>query len=237
MQPGGHSLFHPVPRRGRRVTPSRPHGRLWLLGSPDIDVRAAMVSVCDNLPGRAALVLTDHEQAGACTRVVVDVGHCTLANGVRTQLLTAREPGRRGLIGDLMLRGHLGVILLIDNAAPGPLAELERLLSLCAESPASSPCVIGVVRSDAPGTPGLDAYEGWLVSRQPRALVLAVNPRRHGEMRMLVEICHTALALAGVGAANTVAGLDVAADPPGPAVEVAAALIRSARERAEGPQR
>ena len=71
---------------------------------------------------------TDESVAKATTTVGLDYGELTLDNGERLRLYGTPGQPRFAFMWDILARGALGLVILIDNSRPDPLADLDVYL-------------------------------------------------------------------------------------------------------------
>jgi uncharacterized protein len=81
----------------------------------------------------------------------------------------------------------LGLIILVDNSRPSPLADLAEYLDGFAEALATTPCTIGVGRTEAHVTPSIDDYCDFTAKRGLVVPVLAVDVRQREDVLCLID--------------------------------------------------
>ena len=124
----------------------------------------------------------------AVTTVGFDYGLLTLENGDRIRLYGTPGQERFRFVWSVIAKGALGLIVLIDNSRPDPLADLGVYLQGFAAELATLPCVIGVGRTDTHPYPSLNQV-AEAVERAGHVLpVLAVDVRQRADVVLLVDV-------------------------------------------------
>lgn len=118
----------------------------------------------------------------------VDYGELTLDEGSKLCLYGTPGPERFAFIWHILSRGVLGVIVLVDNRRPDPLADLDAYLQAFASHAERMPCVVAVCRMDAQPRPDLDAYARQLQQRGVLCPVVAADVRDAVQVAGLIEL-------------------------------------------------
>jgi signal recognition particle receptor subunit beta len=121
------------------------------------------------------------------TTVGLDYGMLNLDNGDRIRLFGTPGQARFDFLWKILARKALGLIILVDNARPEPLADLVMFLEGFASSLDSMPCVIGVGRLDTHPATSLDDYADLLESRGQVFPILAVDVRQRADVVALID--------------------------------------------------
>lgn len=145
---------------------------------------------------------TDATLQKATTTVGLDFGLITVEGGSRVRLFGTPGQARFDFMWRILATDALGVVLLIDNSRPDPLADLEVYLAGFAEAIARVPCVIGVGRHETHPEPGIDAFAQRLEQRGLVLPVLPVDVRRRDDVLLLID---TLIAQAESGLAESTA--------------------------------
>ncbi|HEU4665421.1 MAG TPA: GTP-binding protein [Dokdonella sp.] len=125
--------------------------------------------------------------AKASTTVGFDFGRITLSDGSVVRLYGTPGQPRYRFMWDILGRGAAGVIVLIDASAPGALVQLDLFVDAFMPHVVQGALVVGVGRTDSPGSPGTDAFAARLDARGIVAPVLSVDVRRQADVMMLVR--------------------------------------------------
>ena len=122
----------------------------------------------------------------ALTTVALDYGEITLGGGDKVRLYGVPGQERFDFMWKILERRALGLLLLLDNAAADPLADLDRYLRVFADIDARGALVVGVTRQDVSRTPSIEDYQDRL-DAQARALpVFSLDAREPAQVRTLL---------------------------------------------------
>jgi signal recognition particle receptor subunit beta len=121
------------------------------------------------------------------TTVAMDYGQLTLADGDR--LLLYGTPGQRRFefMTDILCKGALGLIVLIDNTHENPLDELDYSLNLNHRFLLQNPAVVGVTHFDQSQQPCLDDYYRALAERGDPWPVIDMDARSLTDVKLLLD--------------------------------------------------
>lgn len=118
----------------------------------------------------------------------IDCGQIALADGARLEIATLSAPGDLTPALAALTKSAIGLIMLIDNSRPCPLADLRLLVKTFREFIEQTALVIGITKTDIRAAPALDDYFQEL---KPLGLagipVFEVDVRQQTETRMLLE--------------------------------------------------
>lgn len=121
------------------------------------------------------------------TTVALDYGEFTLDDGMKVQLVGTPGQLRFEFMWGVLARGAMGVILLIDNTRPDPLADLRSYLGHFGAFARSGRMVIGVGRTVSHPTPSIDRYVAELARQGLLLPVLSADVRVRDDVLMLVN--------------------------------------------------
>lgn len=157
----------------------------------------AIGAISEIEPIRTEVKATDEVAARkATTTVAMDYGQVMLEGGELLKLFGTPGQTRFGFMREILLRGALGLILLIDNASPNPLSDLEEYLTEFDEFIATTTVVVGVIRSDVAMEPGYDSYMSFMAGRGlASSPVLFVDVREAEDVVMLIDLLLISLEL------------------------------------------
>ncbi|MDM0014625.1 ATP/GTP-binding protein [Variovorax sp. J22P168] len=130
----------------------------------------------------------DASVAKATTTAGLDYGELTLDNGEKLRLYGTPGQQRFDFMWDILARGALGVVVLVDNSRPDPLADLEVYLAGFKRLIADSACVVAVGRLDQHPEPGLARYAERLEAHAVLCPVLPVDVRDRGQVIRLLDM-------------------------------------------------
>ncbi|HHB13176.1 MAG TPA: GTP-binding protein [Chromatiales bacterium] len=134
----------------------------------------AIAALSDIVPVRTDARPTDEVAAAKnATTVALDYGTIELGAEAKVHLYGTPGQDRFDFMWDIMTDGALGLILLMNNAQPDPLADLRQFLSAFSDFLQTAPFCVGVTHMDVKSTPTLEDYHKAM-SRQVRDRVVPV---------------------------------------------------------------
>ena len=122
------------------------------------------------------------------TTVGLDYGELTLDNGDKLRLYGTPGQKRFDFMWTILSKGSLGLIILIDNRQPDPLADLDMYLDGFKQLIDDTACVIAVGRTETHPTPDLAQFSNHLASRGVICPVLAADVRDAPQVVQLLEL-------------------------------------------------
>lgn len=131
---------------------------------------------------------TDASLNKSHTTVGMDFGQVNLPNGDRLRLFGTPGQSRFDFMWKVLVKDAFGLIILIDNSSPDPLADLDLYLEGFKTELENTPCVVGVGRSEKVSSPSLDDFSTRLEGYGLTIPVLAVDVRQESEVFMLLDI-------------------------------------------------
>lgn len=123
------------------------------------------------------------------TTVAMDYGMLKLDGGETVHLYGTPGQERFDFMWDILIKGGIGLVLLINNARPAPFADLHFFLSAFEKFINSTALAIGVTRMDLAGTgaPTLEDYYKELPPQYINTPVFQVDARKKNDVVILVE--------------------------------------------------
>lgn len=153
--------------------------KLLFAGPMGAGKTTAIRAISEIEPISTEVANTDNdESAKAETTVAMDYGELTLDTGHK--LLLYGSPGQRRFefMWPLLAQGALGVVVLIDNSRPDPLADLADFLAAFATQIQAGRVVVAVGRLDSHPQPSLDDYVSAISARGEFLPVIGADVRR-----------------------------------------------------------
>ncbi|PPD47293.1 MAG: GTP-binding protein [Methylobacter sp.] len=123
----------------------------------------------------------------ATTTVAMDYGELTLEGGGVLYLYGTPGQRRFDFMTDILTKGALGLIVLIDNTHENPLDEMDYYLNLNYRFLLKSPAVIGITHYDETMQPSVDDYYSALAERGDPWPVIHVDARSLEDVRLLLN--------------------------------------------------
>lgn len=162
--------------------------KLVFTGSVGAGKTTAIASISETPP-----VLTEARPSDdvasrkSATTVAMDYGQLTLEDGSKLHLYGTPGQRRFDFMCHILTKGALGLIVLVNNAGPNPLEDLDYYLNLNADFLRERPAVIGVTHLDVAETPTLEDYYASLSERGELWPVFRADAREREDMAVLIE--------------------------------------------------
>jgi signal recognition particle receptor subunit beta len=121
------------------------------------------------------------------TTVALDYGELTLEDGEKLYLYGTPGQRRFDFMTDILTKGALGLIILIDNTHDSPLEELDYYLNLNHRFLNDKPAVIGITHYDESTQPSVDDYYAALAERGDPWPVIHVDARSVADVGLLLN--------------------------------------------------
>ncbi len=161
--------------------------KLLFAGPMGAGKTTAIRTISDIAPVSTEAANIDKAQHGkAETTVGLDYGETLLEGGERLRLYGLPGQTRFEFMWKIVMKGALGMILLLDNSRDDPVAQMEIYLDAFEELARSSSMVIGVGRS-AEGSTRIHDYTQKLQARGLCLPVFAVDVRKRDDVLLLLE--------------------------------------------------
>ena len=122
------------------------------------------------------------------TTVGLDYGELTLDGGDKLRLYGTPGQKRFDFMWKILSKGALGLVILIDNRQPDPLADLDMYLQGFAQLIEETACVIAVGRTETHPKPDLEQFSDHLASRGILCPVIAADVRDAPQVVQLLEL-------------------------------------------------
>ena len=161
--------------------------KILFTGTMGAGKTTAIGAVSDIAPVVTDVHNSDQSVQKERTTVGLDFGEFTLDNGDRIRLFGTPGQNRFDFLWKILAKTALGLIILVDNSRPNPLADLGMYLDGFAEQLDTLPCAIGVGRLDTHPSPDMDAYIDELSKRDRIFPVLDVDVRRKDDVVLLID--------------------------------------------------
>jgi signal recognition particle receptor subunit beta len=117
----------------------------------------------------------------------MDYGELTLEDGQKLRLYGTPGQQRFEYMWQILTRGALGLIILIDNSGSDPIGELVRYIDNFREFISETSAVIGITHMDSTPEPDLQSYYQYLQGRSIELPLLAVDARSADSVVMLIQ--------------------------------------------------
>lgn len=161
--------------------------KIVFTGTPGAGKTTAITALSDVAPMTTEVTNTDESLNKATTTVGMDYGHVDLEGGARVRLFGTPGQERFAFMWRILAKDALGLVILIDNSRPDPVADLNVYIDHFAELLPALPCAVGVGRTVECPLPTLDDFADALAARDLALPVLAVDVRQRDDVLMLVD--------------------------------------------------
>jgi signal recognition particle receptor subunit beta len=163
--------------------------KLIFAGSMGAGKTTAIAAISEVPPIRTDVHNTDlAAHAKATTTTAMDYGEVTLEGGDKLRLYGTPGQTRFDFMWRILADGAIGVVLLVDNSRPDPVADLQTYLDAFRETVSSSRAVIGVGRTETHVEPGMEAYYALAAASGVAVPILSVDVRRREDVLMLLNV-------------------------------------------------
>jgi signal recognition particle receptor subunit beta len=161
--------------------------KILFTGTMGAGKTTAIASISDVPPIVTDVANSDSSVAKTRTTVGLDFGQLTLDNGDRLRLFGTPGQSRFDFLWKILVKDALGLIILIDNSRPDPLADLAVYLAGFADELRTLPCAVGIGRMDTHPGPDLDTYADTLAASGLTFPILSVDVRQRGDVALLID--------------------------------------------------
>jgi uncharacterized protein len=145
----------------------------------------AIVSLSETEVVSTEAANTDRETADKdTTTVALDYGEITLGDEDKVRLYGVPGQRRFDFMWQIIKERAIGMVLLVNNDAPDPVALMLEFLEEFGELHEKGGIVVGVTRSDVSPEPHLGAYSAAILEKMPERLipVFSVDARNTEDM-------------------------------------------------------
>ena len=146
----------------------------------------AIRAISDAPPVSTEVANTDLTNAKSTTTVALDYGQLLLEDGTAVSLYGTPGQERFSFMWEILCRGSLGVVLLLDGSAATAPEDLQRYAEVFRRINPNQPFVIGIGRVP-PDDYRLDDYARALGARGIVAPVFGVDVRQREDVLLLIE--------------------------------------------------
>jgi len=122
------------------------------------------------------------------TTVAMDYGELTLLSGEKLGLYGTPGQLRFDFMWQIVATGALGIVVLIDNSRPDPLADLVRYLSVFQSHAQSGAVVVAIGRMDTHPTPNFLDYSQRLEELQLIIPIMPADVRSRADVIEVLEV-------------------------------------------------
>lgn len=158
-------------------------------GTPGAGKTTAISSLSDYPPVSTDMMTTDElHDIKAETTVAMDFGEFTLENGEKVFLYGTPGQERFRYMWEILVKGGLGLIVLIDNTRPDPRSDLKMYLENFREFIEQTGAVIAITRTDLSSEPSIEEYQETLSEMNFVLPIMQADPRHKDDVLMLLDM-------------------------------------------------
>lgn len=161
--------------------------KLLFTGPMGAGKTTAIAAVSEVAPVITDVRNTDQSVLKERTTVGLDFGVLSLDNGDRLRLFGTPGQVRFDFLWKILAKNVLGIVILIDNSKPEPLADLALYLDGFCQELRDAPCVIGVGRTETHLSPSLNDFTNAVNERGLVLPVMAVDVRSRDDVVLLID--------------------------------------------------
>lgn len=173
--------------------------RIVVTGPLGAGKTTAISSISDESPLTTEAATSDDARfRKASTTVAMDFGVKKIGQGDLVHLYGTPGQQRFDVMWEILAKGGLGLVLLIDNASDKPFDEMWFYLDAFKDFIKKTKVVIGVTRMDLNPCPRIDDYHRELRSRGLNVAVFDVDARVEQDVSILVGALLNSLYVAGI---------------------------------------
>jgi hypothetical protein len=148
----------------------------------------AIASISDIEPIR-----TDEQASDMTTRrksnttVAMDYGMIRLGPREKVHLYGTPGQERFDFMWDILTKGGIGLVLLLDNTRPAPFEDMRFYVTAFRDFIENTRLVVGVTQMDSRASPTIDEYVRQMRELELAAPVFEVDARRRDDVSMLIQ--------------------------------------------------
>lgn len=121
------------------------------------------------------------------TTVAMDYGRINIGKKEKIHLYGTPGQERFSFMWDILTKGALGLILLLDNSRENPQQDLKFYTNAFKDFIAKGDLIIGVTRMDEVNSPTIEDYRTWIKELSIDAPVFTVDARERSDVSSLVQ--------------------------------------------------
>ncbi|OHX18503.1 GTP-binding protein [Chromobacterium amazonense] len=164
-----------------------PDNKIIFAGPVGAGKTTAIASISDIEPVRTDAAASDMTlQRKEETTVALDYGLLRLDQDCKVHLYGTPGQERFDFMWEIVSRGGIGLVLLLDNTRPNPVKDLQFFLKAFQSLLRQAPLVIGISKTDLKREPDVESYALLLARFGMRPPVFEVDCRRREDVKQLV---------------------------------------------------
>jgi len=161
--------------------------KLVIVGSVGAGKTTALTTLSETPPILTEASPSDTVAAlKATTTVAMEYGEIRIGTDAKLQIYGTPGQKRFDFMGQILCGRAWGLVILIDNTQPDPLAELKYYIDMYAETFAGGNVAVGISHYDAARNLSIEDYDGFLAGKGYRFHVGIVDTRDSNSLALLV---------------------------------------------------
>ena len=162
--------------------------KIIFTGPVGVGKTTAIAAISDEPPIQTDARASDMTLARkANTTVAMDYGVIRLDEQTKVHLYGTPGQERFNFMWEILSKGSMGLVLLLDNTRTNPLKDLNFFLEAFKELLKTAPLVVGVTKMDVRSLPGIDVYQKYLAQHNFNVPVFEVDARQEDDVKQLVS--------------------------------------------------
>ncbi len=164
------------------------HHKIIFTGPVGAGKTTAIAAISDVPPvctNETASDMTRHRKEA--TTVAMDYGVMHLDGKERIHLYGTPGQERFDFMWEILTKGGLGLVLLLDNTRPDPFQDLRFFLNAFKGFLQDTKVVVGVTQMDRSAQPTIDEYHEQIREVDPKIPVFEVDARERRDVSILLE--------------------------------------------------
>ncbi|NOQ35961.1 MAG: GTP-binding protein [Methylococcaceae bacterium] len=121
------------------------------------------------------------------TTVAMDYGQISLNSTEKLHLYGTPGQRRFDFMSEVLTKGGLALVILIDNSTPNPLTDLNYYLKLNENFLKNNPVVIAITHTDLLALPSLNNYQQFLAKKNLDYPVMKMDTRQREQVINVLE--------------------------------------------------
>ncbi len=148
----------------------------------------AISSISDEAPVQTDKLASDMTKSmKKSTTVAMDYGMIKLADGEFIHLYGTPGQERFDFMWQILTKGGIGLVLLLDNSRENPFQDLDFFLKAFQTFIRETTVVIGITQSDVSNKPTLEEYRLQLRERELNVPIFEVDARERKDVSLLIQ--------------------------------------------------
>ena len=124
----------------------------------------------------------------ALTTVGLDYGELTLDNGDKLRLYGTPGQQRFSFMWQILSKGALGLVILIDNSRPDPLADLDMFLNGFEQLIKTTACVVAVGKMEGHPSPDIAVFAQRMQEKNVFCPVFPTDVRESANVLQIIDL-------------------------------------------------